>query len=443
MPDSVPGKVPPQNVEAEMCVLGSIFLDNEVTGDVLEVVKAEDFYKKAHKVIYEIMLELYEQNHGIDLVIMRDLLKKRDELDAFGGSVYLTQIVESVPSAANAVHYAQIVREKAISRGLISTTTRILQSAYDGSKDSNELVDTAERLIFEIAEKRYSASSQNIKDVLKETFSMLESMSGPGGLGGLRTGFFDLDEQVNGLQPSQLIIVAGRPSMGKTSFALNICRNIAVESEKPVAIFSLEMASTQIVQNILCAQAQVNAHRLRKSQFGETEYQSLNMAAGVLSESPIFIDDTPALTPLELRAKARRLKARHDIQLIAIDYLQLMDPVTRSQSRQQEITEISRSLKALARELNVPVIALSQLSRGTEQRPDKKPRLSDLRESGAIEQDADVVMLLFRPEYYDETKEPGQAQVIIAKQRNGPTGTINLFFQKEQMRFESLSIREE
>ncbi len=439
--DETLGRVPPHNTEAEVSFLGSAMLDQEVLGEAAQLLSPEDFYSTQHQILFRKLVGLYDAGQAVDLVIVKDALASEGLLEKVGGVENLVTIVESVPSSANGLHYAGIVREKATIRRLIQTATQIIQEAYTGTPDVDEMVDRAEQAVFEVASDREKGSATDIGEILRETFDKIDRMHETGGrFEGLETGFYDLDNMTTGLQPSQLIIIAGRPSMGKTSFALALAGNVAVREDQAVAIFSLETSRQQIAENMLCMRAGVDAHRLRKGEITEEEWPRLTDAADRLSASKIIIDDTPGLSPLTLKAKARRMKARDNLGLIVIDYLQLMD-APHAESRQQEISVISRSLKGIGRELSVPVIALSQLNRSVDAREDHRPRLSDLRESGAIEQDADVIMFLFREEYYEPTEENrGMAEVIVAKQRNGPTGKVDLRFRGSCLRFENPSL---
>ncbi len=435
------GRVPPHNLEAEVSFLGSAVLDQDVLGEAAQVLGPDDFYSGQHRIVYETLLDLFDQGKAVDLVILKDALSRKGVLDKVGGVENLVSIAESVPSSANGSYYANIIREKALTRRLIETSTKILQECYQGTGSVDEQLDRAEQAIFDVASNRDASAGADIGEILQETFDKIDRMHENGGaFEGLATGFYDLDNMTTGLQPSQLVIIAGRPSMGKTSFALAVAGNAAVREEEPVVIFSLETSRQQIAENILCMRAGVDAHRLRKGEITEEEWPRLTDAADRLSASKIIIDDTPGLTPLGLKAKARRLKAKHGLGLIVVDYLQLMD-APNAESRQQEISIISRALKGIARELSLPVIALSQLNRSVDAREDHRPRLSDLRESGAIEQDADVIMFLFREEYYEATEENrGMAEVILAKQRNGPTGRVDLRFRGACLRFENPSL---
>ena len=432
-------KLPPQNLEAEAAVLGCMLMENDTIGLVVERLRKDDFYSTENQLVFEVLVSLFDANRAADHLILCEELRKRGILDRVGGVEFLMSLTEAVPSAANAQYYAEIVHQKSIQRALINTTTRILRESYDETNSPAELLDRAERMIFEIAERQTRGEATALADILKQTFAQIDAFHDRKDiLTGLSTGFGDLDDLTSGLQAGELIILAARPSMGKTTLALNIVQHIGVEEEKAVAFFSLEMSKQQIAQNMLCSQARVNAHHLRRGMLQAEQWQLLSTAVGRLSEAPIFIDDSPSLTVLELKAKARRLKAHHDVQLVVVDYLQLME-APKMDSRQQEIAAISRSLKALARELRVPVLTVSQLNRSPEAREGHRPRMSDLRESGSIEQDADVVLLLHRQEYYTETADnKNVAEVIIAKQRNGPTGAISLQFQPEHLRFANL-----
>ena len=435
-----PHKIPPQNIEAEQSVLGGILIENEAINRVMEILAPEDFYREAHRKIYHALIELSERDEPADLITTTNELRKKGELEMVGGASYLAYLIDSVPSAANIEYYARIVKEKAILRKLIETSTEIITQSYEDRTDVEAFLDEAERAIFEISEKRVRPSFFPIKEIVKESFKTIEQLYKKKELvTGVPSGFKELDRLTAGFQPSDLIIVAGRPSMGKTAFCLNIAQYAAIEGRVPVAIFSLEMSKEQLVLRMLCSEAQVEGTRLRTGYLGESDWPKLTMAAGTLSDAPIFIDDTAALSVLELRAKARRLKSEHGLGMIIIDYLQLMKGRGKAESRQQEISEISRSLKALAKELNVPVIAVSQLSRKTEERTGNRPQLSDLRESGAIEQDADLILFLFREEVYHRTEENrGKAEVIIGKQRNGPIGKVDLAFLDKYTSFKDL-----
>jgi len=441
-------RLPPQSLEAEMSVLGGILIDEQALDKTLELLRPEDFYRESHRLIFESLIALGEKGEPADLVTLSANLQSRQKLEAAGGHAYLATLVDYVPTAANIVYYCRLVKEKAIARRLISVATEIATSGYEGG-NIEEILDQAEKSIFEIAENRTRPSYYPVREILKETFRNIEKLYERKELvTGVPTGYLDLDKMTAGLQPGDLVIIAARPSMGKTAFCLNIAEYAAVRSEKKTAslIFSLEMGKEQLVQRLLCASALVDASRMRTGNLGESDWPKLTDAASRLGEAKIYIDDTPAISVLEMRAKARRLKAQDDIGLIVVDYLQLMRG-NNPESRQQEISEISRSLKALAKELNVPVVALSQLNRSLESRTDKRPVMADLRESGAIEQDADVIMFVYREEVYcpkckknEECGENhrGAAEIIIGKQRNGPIGTVHLAFRGEYTRFENV-----
>ncbi len=440
--DLILDKIPPQNLEAEMAVLGSMLMDEEAVSVSVEKLDASCFYKDTHRKIFQAISDLYNSNKAVDLITLSEILKKAACLDEIGGVSYLTSLVNTVPTAANINHYANIVREKYILRTLINNSTKIITVCHESEGNIAEVVDTAEKLIFEVSDRRNQGSSMHLKEIIKDSIETIDKLyQNKAHVTGVPTGYVDFDIKTAGLQPSDLIIIAGRPSMGKSAFALGIAEYAGVMEKVPTAIFSLEMSKEQLVQRMLCAHARVDAHKVRTGYLATSDWPRLTAAAGKLSEAPIFIDDTPAISVMELRARARRLKSHHNIKLIILDYMQLMrGSAMNMESRQQEISEISRSLKALARELNVPVIAISQLSRAVESRTDHRPQLSDLRESGAIEQDADVVVLILREEYYNPSPEnQGVAEAIIAKQRNGPVGSLKLAFIKEFTRFDNLA----
>jgi replicative DNA helicase len=435
-------KLPPQNLDAEMAVLGSMLLDEEAVGVSAEKLDAGCFYKDNHRKIFQAISDLYNANKAVDLITLADTLRKDGSLDEIGGASYLTSLANAVPTAANINHYANIVREKYILRTLINNSTKIITVCHESEGNIAEVVDTAEKLIFEVSDRKNQGTYLHLKEIVKESIETIDKLyQNKAHVTGIPTGYVDFDIKTAGLQPSDLIIIAGRPSMGKSAFALGIAEYAGVIEKIPTAIFSLEMSKEQLVQRMLCSHARVDAHKVRTGYLATSDWPRLTAAAGKLSEAPIFIDDTPAISVMELRARARRLKSHHGIKLIILDYMQLMrGSAMNMESRQQEISEISRSLKALARELSVPVIAISQLSRAVESRTDHRPQLSDLRESGAIEQDADVVVLILREEYYNPSPDnQGIAEVIIAKQRNGPVGSLKLAFIKEYTRFDNLA----
>ena len=454
MDESHGHRLPPQNLEAEMSVLGGVLLENEALNRALEYLTTDDFYRGSHRKIFQALLLLSEKSEPADLVTLTAVLKDRSELEDVGGSTYLATLVDYVPTAANITYYCKLVKEKSVARKLIEASTAIATRGYEGG-DMEEILDQAEKSIFEISENRIRPSYFPVRDILKDTFKSIEALYERKELvTGVPTGYHDLDKMTAGLQPSDLIIVAGRPSMGKTAFALNLVEYATTHADNsvPAVIFSLEMSKEQLVQRMLCSLAKVDAGRLRTGHLGESDWPKLTMAAGQLNETQIFIDDTPAISVLELRSKARRLKAEHGLGLIIVDYLQLMRG-SNPESRQQEISEISRSLKALAKELSLPVVALSQLNRSLESRTDKRPMMADLRESGAIEQDADVIMFVYREAVYCEdcksrerTCEKGHdkdAEIVIGKQRNGPIGTVHLTFRGEFTRFENQANRDD
>lgn len=437
-------KLPPQSVEAEMSILGGVLVDNEAINRALEILRPDDFYRESHRKIMQAMIELNERGEPCDLITMTTILKKKGELEEVGGGAYLATLVDFVPMAANIAYYCRIVKEKSITRKLISAATDIATQGYEDKVNVEELLDGAQKVIFEIAENKIQRAYFPVSEILKDTIKNIELLYEKKELvTGVPTGYLDLDKMTAGFHAGDLVIIAGRPAMGKTTFAINAAEYAAIDSEKPypAAIFSLEMPKEQLVERLLCSLARVDLSRLRTGHLNENDWPKLTKAAGRLHDSKIFIDDTPSLSIMELRAKARRLKAEHDIGIIVIDYLQLMRGGPNPESRQQEISDISRSLKGLAKELSIPVIALSQLNRGLEQRTDKRPMMSDLRESGAIEQDADIIMFVFREEVYDKENEDlkGKAEVIIGKHRAGPTGTVHLTFRGEYTRFENMA----
>lgn len=434
-------KIPPQNLDAEMAVLGSMLLDEEAIATAVEKLDKSFFYKDSHQKIFQVISDLYAANKAVDLITLTDALKREGIIDEVGGASYLTALANAVPSAANIGHYVNIVKEKSILRTLINNATKIISLCYESEGNIDEVVDSSERFIFEVSERKTQGSYLHIKEVVSESIETIDALyRKKAHVTGIPTGYIDFDIKTAGLQESDLIVVAGRPSMGKSAFALGMVEHAGIVEKIPTAVFSLEMSKEQLAQRMLCAHAKVDAQKVRTGYLATSDWPKLTAAAGKLSEAPIFIDDTPAISVMELRAKARRLKAQQDIKFIVLDYMQLMRGSGSVESRQQEISEISRSLKALARELRVPIVAISQLSRAVESRTDHRPQLSDLRESGAIEQDADVVVLLLREEYYNPTSDnQGVAEAIIAKQRNGPVGSLKLAFIKEYTRFENIA----
>ena len=438
---------PPFSPEAEASVLGGMLIDGGAVPVVVEFVDDTMFYREAHRRIFRAMVRLFERGSVLDVVTVSEALKEGAELENAGGLEYLASLLDAVPTAANIEYHARIVHDKAMLRRLIDAAHAIVRDVHEpGNRPVDEVLDQAEQTVFRVSESRSREGFVWIKEVLWPTFEHIEKLQeSQGGISGIATGFKDLDRMTTGLQAGDLAIVAGRPSMGKTSWALNVAQNAAIEHGVPVAIFSLEMSKEQLVQRFLCAEGRVDAQKLRRGRLAGDEYQRLARAAAHLNAAPIWIDDSATGNVLEMKAKSRRLKADAELGLIVVDYIQLMSGSTRTDSRVQEVSEISRGLKALARELDVPVIALSQLSRAPEQRTDRRPQLSDLRESGALEQDADLVMFLYRPEYYygptdkDGKSLEGGAELIVAKQRNGPTGTLDLFFHKAYTRFDSVS----
>ena len=432
-------RIPPNSMEAEQSVLGSMLLDKEAVAAAAEVLHGEDFYSDAHREIYEAILDIYDRGMPVDLVTLAEALRQRGTLESVGGGTYISDLSMSVPSTANVRYYVRIVEEKAVLRRLIAASGDIMQESYAASEDLDIIIDHAEKKIFDISQRKNDQNFEPIKTILLDTYSRIEELTkNKGKIVGVATGFRDFDLRTSGLNPSDFVLIAGRPSMGKTSFALNIAQYAAVHSKVPVAIFSLEMSKDQLVQRMLSCQAHIELQKIRTGDLTEEDWIKLVHAATPLSQAPIFIDDTPAISAMEIRSKARRLKLEHGLGMIVIDYLQLMSGRGNIESRQQEVSDISRSLKALARELEVPVVTLSQLSRGPEARQDHRPMLSDLRESGAIEQDADLVVFLYRDEYYNpDSEKQNIAEAIIAKQRNGPTGTVELVWLGEYTQFAS------
>jgi replicative DNA helicase len=440
---SDPHRLPPQNLEAEQCVLGSVLLQQGALAKILDLLIPEDFYREAHKIIFTAMVSLFEKNEPQDIITVTNILKNKNQLDELGGPAYLANLTDIVPVAANITYYAKIIRSKAILRRLIQTSTEIAARCYEEQDDIDRLVDDAEQTIFEISHSKSNQAFQALSKIIPETFKKIERLAEKKELiTGVPTGYDDIDKITAGLQSSDLIILAGRPSMGKTALAMNIVQNASIFNKIPVGVFSLEMSKEQLGMRMLCSVSRVNSQELRTGFIRDTDWPKLARATGILSEAPIFIDDSPAISVLEMRAKSRRLKAEHNIGLVVVDYLQLMRGRSGAERREQEISEISRSLKAMAKELDLPVIALSQLNRSLESRPNKRPQLSDLRESGAIEQDADVICFLYRDEVYNKSEDNpkrGIAEIIIGKQRNGPTGTVELTFIDKFTTFENYS----
>jgi replicative DNA helicase len=445
--------IPPQAAEAEMAVLGAMMLDRDAIAKALEVIDNTCFYMSQNGKIFDCMVSIYDRNEAVDLITLTEELRKRGDLEALGGAVYLENLLSSVATSANIEHHAKIVLEKATLRKLIDASTRIISDAYSGQTEVSDLIDRAERRIFSISESKLRQGFVAMEDIVKDSFELVEQLyQQKRYVTGLESGFKDLDTMTAGFHPGEFVVIAGRPSMGKTSFALNIASRIALKDKVPVAVFSLEMTKEQLMLRMLCSEARVKAHSVRTGYVGKQDWGKLTTAAGILHDAPIYIDDSADLNVLEMRAKARRLRSEVNLGMVIVDYLQLIRGHGRAENRQQEISHISRSLKALAKELNIPVIALSQLSRAVEQRErkEKRPILSDLRESGAIEQDADVVLFIYRPSVYRHTgemeivdheqiEERRRAEIIIGKQRNGPTGKVDLVFFDEYTRFEDRS----
>ncbi len=438
-------KIPPQSIEAEESLLSGILIDNNTLLDIIDIISPEDFYRSAHQKIFSGIVELFSKNEPVDLVTLTNALKERGHLEEIGGATYLATLVDTVPLAVNAKHYAKIVHDKASLRSLIEKANKIAKECFEDRGNVDEIIDFAESSIFEISKDKHKQSFFLISEIIDSNIETLEERQGNKTLvTGVPTGFTRLDNLTSGLQKSELIILAARPSMGKTAMALNIARNAAVDANVPVAIFSLEMSKEQLSMRLLCSEARIDSSRLRGGFFSMEDWRKLTDAAGVLSDTSIFIDDTPDISAMEIRAKARRLKMEKDIGLVIIDYLQLMKGRMSAERRDLEISEISRSLKALAKELDIPVMALSQLNRMLEQRNDKQPRLSDLRESGALEQDADVVAFIYRDEIYNSDEnnpKKGTADILIRKNRNGPTGEATLTFLDSYTRFENLAFK--
>ena len=448
-------RVPPQNIEAEQSVLGAMLIEKEAIPKVMEILRDTDFYREAHRVIFNAMLELYNKNEAVDMITVTEILKRDNKLEDVGGIAYVTSLANAVPTAANVTYHASIIEEKSILRQLVSVSTQIASMGYEANDDVKNIIDSAESKILEISNRKKTADFTPINEIVLDSFKSIEALMGTkNGLTGLPTGFEDLDNLTSGLHGSDFIILAARPSMGKTAFALNVVQNVAIRAAKKVggapktvAFFSLEMSKEQLVQRMLCAEANIDSQRLRIGELRDEDWAMLINTADTLSSANIYIDDTAGITAMDMRSRARRLKAEHGLDLIVVDYLQLMQGSGKKNNngdRQQEVSEISRSLKALARELDVPVIALSQLSRSVEARQVKRPMLSDLRESGSLEQDADIVAFLYREDYYNpETENKNITELIIAKHRNGPVDTVNLFFHKQYTKFVGLSKRKE
>jgi replicative DNA helicase len=443
---AAPTRTLPHNLDAEKSVLGAILIHNEAFNAAAEVIDAGDFFRDAHRRIFDRMVALSERGDAIDFVTLKEELLRRGDLDEVGGPAYIASLADGVPRSANVEYYARIVKEKSTLRSLIHSANKILADAYEAEDEPDLLLDSAERAIFAIAEDRIRAGFVPLRDLVQTSFTTIEKLQQHKGLvTGVPTGFVDLDEMTSGLQPSDLVLVAARPSMGKTSFVLNIAQHVGTSTDMTVGFFSLEMSKEQLFMRMLTSEARIDAHRFRTGYLNEKDYGRLSHALGTLAEARVFIDDTASIGVLEMRAKARRLKAEHGLHLLIIDYIQLMQGRGRFESRQVELASISRSLKGLAKELQVPVIALSQLSRAPETRSDHRPQLSDLRESGALEQDADVVMFIYREDLYADKNQPpteqeGVAELIVGKQRNGPTGVVKLAFIREFTRFENLAL---
>lgn len=457
--DIMTDNLPPQNIEAEQAVLGAIFLNTDALADAMEYVEADDFYRRAHQILFQAMVNLNNDGEAIDVLTVQNYLTTNNQLDDVGGVAYIAELATSVPTAANAGYYAKIVEGKSMLRRLISTATNIITQANNGDDDVPSLLDSAERQIMDVSERRNRSGFREIKDVLNETLSDIDRLSQQSeDITGLPTGYREFDKMTAGLQPDNLIILAARPAVGKTAFALNIAQNVATSTDTSVAIFSLEMSAESLVNRMLCAEGSINANHLRTGQLDEGEWQNLIVAMGALSNTSIFIDDTPGIKMAEIRAKCRRLvKEKGNLGLVVIDYLQLIEG-SNKESRQQEVSEISRQLKKLAKELSVPILALSQLSRGVEQRQDKRPVLSDIRESGSIEQDADIVAFLYRDDYYERgeskseedgddqdslNQDVGEVELIIEKNRAGARGTVKLLFIKSYNKFSNISYAQE
>lgn len=434
------GRIPPHNIDAEQSVLGAMILDREAIITASEIIRGDDFYKEAHKEVFDAIIDLYNRNEPVDMVTLSEELSQRQILDAIGGISYLASLSSAVPTTTNVKYYSKIVEEKAILRRLIKASSEILDKGYQAEDELNSILDLAEKNIFNISQSRSQEGFSPIKEILLESFNKIEELyQSKGGITGITTGFSDIDRKTSGLQRSDLILVAARPSMGKTAFSLNLVQNAALKGGAAVAVFSLEMSKEQLVQRMLSAESHIEIQKIRNGTLSEDEWPRLAKAMGPLAQAKVFIDDTPGITVMEMKAKCRKLKMEHGLDMIMIDYLQLMSGDGKVESRQQEISAISRNLKGLAREMDCPVVALSQLSRAAELRADHRPILSDLRESGAIEQDADIVMFLYRDEYYHpDSEKKNIGEVIIAKQRNGSTGTVELAWLGQFTKFANL-----
>jgi replicative DNA helicase len=434
-------RLPPQSPEAERCVLGSILRENSVIGDVVQIIRPDNFYADAHQKIYQGILNLYDKGKGVDLVLLAEHLKEQKHLEDVGNYAYLGELWDAAPTAANVEHHARIVRDKAIVRNLIHAGTEILRDAYDQAQPADELLEGAERKILDIAQMGVTGQTTTLQEALHEAYERIDMRTQRDHMSpsGVPAGYLDLDNLTAGFQNSELIIVAARPSVGKTAFALNLARHIAVEEKLPLFFVSLEQSRIELAERLLCSQAQVNSHHLRTGHLSSDDMQKLIEAGEVLRRAKLFIDDSPGQGMLRIAANARRLKLRHQIKIVFIDYLQLIEPDNRRDSRQEQVANISRRLKFMAKELDIPVIALAQVNRSSEDRQDHRPRLADLRESGSIEQDADTVMLLHRPELYEPGQHENIIEILVAKQRNGPTGEVQLTFLKQFMRFENFA----
>jgi replicative DNA helicase len=447
MPDvataSSPERTLPHSLDAEKSVLGAILIQNDAFNAAAELIDARDFFRDAHRRIFDKMVLLSERSQPIDFITLKEELARAGELEEVGGPAYITSLADGVPRSTNVEHYARIVKEKSVLRNLIFSANRIITHAYEGEQDADLLLDQAEKAIFEIAEDRIREGFVPLRDLVQASFATIEQLQQHKGvITGVPTGFVDLDEMTSGLQPSDLVIVAARPSMGKTSLVLNLAQHVGIHAGLTVGFFSLEMSKEQLFMRMLTSEARIDAHRFRTGFLTEKDYGKLSHALGTLAEAKVYIDDSASIGVLEMRAKARRLMAEHGLHLLIVDYIQLMQGRGRFENRQQELASISRSLKGLAKELNVPIVALSQLSRAPEARSDHRPQLSDLRESGALEQDADVVLFIYREDVYEPNEEnAGVAEIIVGKQRNGPTGIVKLAFIREHTRFENLASR--